>query len=84
MDGFPVFCGCCVGFNAQTMSTAQNFVGWRVEESTVGDYRGSAGNTCLMTFCVKFEKDGKKSIKLLLSIVFFLSNVYQDKSQMTA
>ena len=60
MDGFPVFCGCCVAFNAQTMSTAQNFVGWRVEESTVGDYRGSAGNTCLMTFCVKFEKDGKK------------------------
>ena len=60
MDGFPVFCGCCVAFNAQTMSTAQNFVGRRVEESTVGDYRGSAGNTCLMTFCVKFEKDGKK------------------------
>ena len=55
-----MFCGCCVAFNAQTMSTAQNFVGRRVEESTVGDYRGSAGNTCLMTFCVKFEKDGKK------------------------
>ena len=54
-----MFCGCCVAFNAQTMSTAQNFVGRRVEESTVGDYRGSAGNTCLMTFCVKFEKDGK-------------------------
>ena len=57
-----MFCGCCVAFNAQTMSTAQNFVGRRVEESTVGDYRGSAGDTCLMTFYVQFEKDGKKSI----------------------